>query len=146
VNNIRNLALGALSTCIVAAAPSSVNADTIQLGFILDRTGSIGSTDWNTIVDGLSSAVGSWVPFGGTDTCEVSFASSASIDISNVLVTDAASRTALALSFFNLGDGRPSDVYALGGATNYAAAFTSLNTVLSNTTLGATTFVRRRIS
>lgn len=119
----------------IAAAP--VKADTIQLGFILDRSGSIGAGNWNTIVDGLASAI-DLIPVGGADTYEVSvvtFAATASINIANVLVTNAASRTALATSITNLGDGRSNDVYT-GGLTNYQDAFAKMLDALDNTTIG----------
>ena len=55
MSQIRKFALGAISACVVAMSPMSATAGTIQLGFILDRSGSIGAGNWNTIVDGLSS-------------------------------------------------------------------------------------------
>lgn len=119
----------------IAAAPAK--ADTIQLGFILDRSGSIGAGNWNTIVDGLAAAI-NLIPVGGVDSYEVSvvsFATSASIDIANVVVSDAASRTALATSITNLGDGRSSDVY-VGGNTNFQDAFVKMLDALDNTTIG----------
>ncbi len=136
--SIRRFAFGAVAAAAMASAPLAASAATIQLGFILDRSGSIGATSWNIIVDGLSSAIGTLIPVGGADTYEisvVSFATTSSIDISNVLVTDAAARTALATSIFNLGDGRTNDVYE-GGSTNFAAAFTNMKTVLEKSTIG----------
>ena len=139
MNGIRRYALGAATAFMLAAVPIASNAGVIQLGFILDRSGSIGATNWNTIVDGLSSAVGSLIPVGGPDTYEVSvvsFATSASIDITRVLVSDATARTNLATSIFNLGDGRSNDVY-VGGSTNFADAFLDMQTVLGPTIAGA---------
>lgn len=126
----------ATATLLAIGAAAPAQADVIQLGFILDRSGSIGASAWNTIVDGLSSAVGSLIPVGGADTYEVSvvsFASGASIDVNKFLVTDAAARTALATSIFNLGDGRANDVY-VGGLTNFAAAFSNMQTALAGST------------
>lgn len=129
-----------LVAALVLAAPlmtaPKADAAVIQLGFILDRSGSIGAGNWNIIVDGLSAAVTNSIPVGGTDTYEisvVSFATSSSIDIANVLVTDAAARTALSTAIFNLGDGRANDVY-VGGNTNFAAAFTNMQTALNGST------------
>jgi hypothetical protein len=128
----------AAATAMAAASLGSVapaQAGTIQLGFILDRSGSIGASNWNIIVDGLSSAVGNLIPVGGTNTYEVSvvsFATSASVDITRVTVSDAAARTALATSIFNLGDGRSADVYN-GGNTCFSCAFSAMSTVLSPT-------------
>lgn len=140
-SKIKKIALGVASASIISAAPIAANAATIQLGFILDRSGSIGGANWNTIVDGLSAAVTAHIPVGGADTYEVSvvsFATSASIDIANVSVGTVAQRTALATSIFNLGDGRSNDVYT-GGLTNFNDAFTKMQDALDNTTLGNST-------
>jgi hypothetical protein len=143
MKHLRKFTLGAISAGILALAPAVSSAETIQLGFILDRSGSIGNTNWNIIVNGLSAAVGSLIPVGGPDTYEISvvtFAEFASIDVANILVTDATARTALATSIFNLGDGRSNDRY-IGGLTNYAAAFSSMQTVLSRSTAVTTKYV-----
>jgi uncharacterized protein YegL len=112
------------------AAPA--RADVIQLGFILDRSGSIGQTDWNIIVNGLSQAVNNFIPVGASNTYEVSvvtFADNASINIQNVLVSDVAARTALATQIAGL-----TSVYS-GGLTNYADAFSKMQTALAATRL-----------
>lgn len=124
----------AAAALAVTATPAS--AGIIQLGFILDRSGSIGPANWNIIVGGLSDAVNNFIPVAGDDTYEVSvvsFATTASVDIANVLVTDEAARTGLANSIFALGDGRTNDVYEAGG-TSYQAAFTAALDALDNTT------------
>jgi hypothetical protein len=136
---MKSIAVAAgIALSLGAAAPAK--ADVIQLGFILDRSGSIGASNWNTIVDGLSSALGSLIPVGGADVYEVSvvsFATSASIDIANFTVNTAADRTNLATAVFNLGDGRLDDVY-VGGNTNFADAFLNMQDALDNTIAGAT--------
>lgn len=133
-----------LTACALAAAslaPVAASAAPVQLGFILDRSGSIGGTDWNIIVDGLSNAIGTLIPVGGADTYEisvVSFSTTATIDIANFVVNSLVARSTLATSIFNLGDGRSNDVYN-GGNTNYADAFVKMLDALDNTTLGAST-------
>ncbi len=139
MKQLRKLSLGVVSACVMGMAPVASQAANIQLGFILDRSGSIGGSDWNVIIDGLSSAVGSLIPVGGPDTYEisvVSFASTASIDIARFVVSDAAARATLATTIFNLGDGRPGDVYT-GGGTNFQAAFSAMTTALTPTIGGA---------
>lgn len=134
MKQVRKFALGVVASSLVALAAPAAHAETIQLGFILDRSGSIGGTNWNIIVDGLAAAVNSFIPVGGPDTYEisvVSFATSASIDISNFLVTTAGQRTNLANAISALGDGRANDVY-VGGQTNFADAFTKMKDVLDN--------------
>ena len=117
-----------LAACALAAAslaPLTANAAVTQLGFILDRSGSIGSGNWTTIVTGLSSAVNTLIPLGGTyEISVVSFGSSSSIDVNSFLVTDAASRTALA--------GTIAAIPFSGGSTNFAAAFASMQTALTD--------------
>jgi hypothetical protein len=125
-------AAGSIALALCVATP--VRAETIQLGFILDRSGSIGSTNWTTIVNGLATAVTNEIPLAGTDTYEISvvtFASTATIDIANFLVTDAASRTTLA--------GLIAAIPFSGGGTLFAPAFAAMQNALDNTTLGLTT-------
>lgn len=130
---IRKWALaGAAAICVAASAPAS--ADVIQLGFILDRSGSIGQADWNIITSGLGTAINN-IPVNGPTTYEVSvvtFSDSATANIQRVLVSDAAARTALAASITAL-----SGVYN-GGQTNYSAAFSTMQTTLAVTLAGAT--------
>lgn len=133
----RNWALTALAACAIIATAPAARADVVQLGFILDRSGSIGSSNWNIIVNGLAAAVNNVIPVGGPDTYEitvVTFAASASTTAgtSKVLVTDAAARTALGTAISGL-----SSAYA-GGTTNYTAAFTLMDTTLRSSTAGAT--------
>ena len=129
-------AAAVVAASITVAAP--VSAETIKLGFILDRSGSIGASNWNIIVDGLASAILNNVPVGGVDTYEVSlvsFAGSASIDIANFLVTDGSARSNLSTSIFNLGDGRSNDRYS-GGTTNFQDAFSKMLDALDNSAIG----------
>ena len=126
-SKIRSL-LGASVLAVSAAVVAPANAGVIQLGFIIDSSGSIGSTDFGVITSGLSSAVNNFIPVGGTDTYEVSvvrFASTATAVISNVLVTDATARSNLATDIANI-------AYS-GGGTNFAAAFSAMEGVLNNT-------------
>lgn len=122
-----------LAVSTVVAVPAS--AGVIQLGFILDRSGSIGSGNWTTIVNGLSNAVNTLIPFGGANTYEVSvvsFATSASIDVNSYVINSAADRTAVA--------GMIAAIGFSGGSTDFAAAFTSMQTALTDA-VGTTGFV-----
>lgn len=116
---------------LAAATPAS--ADVIQLGFILDGSGSISGSEWNTIRGGLASAI-NLIPFGGADTYEVSvvqFSTNASsyASASRILITDATVRSNLSTFIGGLAQ--------LGGSTNYQAAFTTMQSVLSPTLGGA---------
>jgi uncharacterized protein YegL len=115
-----------LTMAVGAAVPAK--ADVIQLGFILDSSGSIGSSNWNTIRTGLAAAVGTLVPIGGADTYEISvvtFSSSATANIQNAVVNSTAARDALVTQIGALP--------FLGGITNYDAAFQTMLNILNNT-------------
>lgn len=124
--SFRKVALGAVSALAMAWTPMASNAEVIQLGFILDESGSIGSGNWTTIVTGLSNAINTLIPVGGTDTYEVtvvSFSTGATTVVDHVLITDAATRTSVANDVAN-------KAFA-GGSTNFAAAFSQMQSVLT---------------
>jgi uncharacterized protein YegL len=141
VNSIRKFALATLPACCVAfgsLAPVAASAETIQLGFILDRSGSIGQTDWNTITAGLSSAVGTLIPVGGANTYEISvvtFSDMATININSVVVGSLAARSTLATDIANL-----KNIFN-GGNTNYQDAFTAMTTALTDN-VGTAGFIK----
>lgn len=122
----RLIKAGALAASVAFVAPAT--AGIIQLGFIIDSSGSIGSTDFGVITQGLSNAVLNNIPVGGDDVYEISvvrFASTATAVIQNVVVNNATDRTNLA-----------ADIAAIaytGGGTNFIAAFDAMTAVLSNT-------------
>jgi len=96
---------------------SAANASVIQLGFILDESGSIGASNWTTIRNGLSSAVNN-IPVVGADQYEVTvvtFASSAQTRVNRVLLTDATVRSTVATTI--------AGIAYTGGGTNFSAAF-----------------------
>jgi hypothetical protein len=130
MTSLRKFALAALPAVALgfgAAAPASA---VTQLGFILDRSGSISEADYDIITAGLATAITNFIPTGGLyEVSVVTFSSSATADISNFLVTNAASRTALANAVVALSAGNS----ATGGTTNYSAAFSVMNSVLGNT-------------
>ena len=118
------LALYVAASCLVAVP---AGAGTIQLGFILDRSGSLGSTNWTTIVIGLANAVNTLIPVGGANTYEVSvvtFSSVATIDVNSFTVTDSAQRTILANQIIA--------IPFTGGSTDFAAAFSAMQTALTD--------------
>ena len=123
LNSIRAVvtALAVVATLCVSAP---AEAGPIQLGFILDGSGSIGPTNWTTIRNGLASAVNAYVPLGSQyEVSVVTFGTSATQNIKNFVVSDAASKNLLVNSIANL-------PYLNGGSTNYAAAFTAMQQVL----------------
>jgi hypothetical protein len=127
MNNRFKALAAAASAALAIGAAGPAKADFIQLGFILDGSGSLGASNWTTIVNGLSSAVG-LIPVGGADTYEVSvvsFGSSADTytPISNFVVSDATARTTLASQIGLL-------PYLNSGATNFASAFNAMSAAL----------------
>lgn len=117
--------VAATALALTAAAPAS--ASIIQLGFILDRSGSIGSSNWTTITQGLSTAINSLIPIAGPDQYEisvVSFASGAIADVAHVLITDATVRTNVANTI--------TGIVFTGGSTNMAAGFDLMSTTLQS--------------
>ena len=65
----RALALAGAAVCAMTLAVQPARADVIQLGFILDGSGSIGSSNWNIIRQGLADAVATYTQItrdGGT--------------------------------------------------------------------------------
>ena len=117
--------VAACTLAVAAMAPLAASAAPIQLGFILDRSGSIGAGNWTTIVNGLSNAVGTLLPADGTyEVSVVTFSTTATIDINSFLVSDAAARTTLAGLIAGIG--------FTGGGTNFGPAFTLMQTALTD--------------
>jgi len=128
-------ALAAASFTTVAPA----NAAIIQLGFIIDDSGSIGSGNYNIIKAGLANAINNYIPIGGTDTYEISvvaFSTNATVVVNRVEIIDADDKTAV-VSAIN------ADPYD-GAWTNYEAAFALMRTTLfpaSTTSTAAFSYV-----
>lgn len=113
----------ASAAMLMMSAPSNA---VIQLGFILDRSGSIGAGNWTTIVNGLASAISN-IPVGGADIYEisvVSFASTATININSYTVNTLDDRAALAALI--------SAIPFSGGGTAFGPAFVAMQTALTD--------------
>ena len=120
------IAVSVVALGVAFGAPAA-HAGVIQLGFILDRSGSIGSGAWSTITTGLSNAVNTLVPIDGSyEISVVSFASTSSINVSSVLIDSAAARSAVAASIAGIG--------YTGGTTNMSAAFANMATAFGTST------------
>lgn len=115
----------AIVASLGVAAP--VKASVIQLGFIIDESGSIGSGNYTIIKNGLASAINTLIPVDGTyEISVVSFASSAQTLVNHVLIDSAAALTSVVNSI--TGDG-----YS-GGSTYMGAAFNAMTNALSGST------------
>jgi uncharacterized protein YegL len=137
MSKLRKIALAAASACTLALSATPSSAAVTQLGFILDSSGSIGSSNWTTIVNGLSSAINTIVPADGSyEISVVSFSTAATTVVNHFLINNVADRT----SVKNLILGAS---YLTGG-TNYEAAFTRMQSVLtasSNFSAAGTSYV-----
>ena len=86
----------ALALGVGGFLPSNAKADVIQLGFILDSSGSIGSTNWATITSGLASAI-SLIPANSAyEVTVVTFSNSASTIVNHVLIDNTTTRNSVA--------------------------------------------------
>lgn len=102
-----------------ACLPSAQAAGVVQLGFILDESGSIGATNYTTIKTGLANAINTLVPVGGLyEVTVVSFATGATTLVNHMLISTAADRTAAANAVL-------SDAYS-AGTTAMDAAFNTM--------------------
>jgi uncharacterized protein YegL len=131
-NALRAMAIAALPTLALTAGvsvPTSANA-TVQLGFLLDSSGSIGSSNWTTIVTGLGTAIQTLVPQNGTyEVSVVSFSSSATTIVNHVLINSAATANSVAAAI--------TAASFQGGSTNMAAGFSTLQADLTGSSLFA---------
>lgn len=129
MSQVRKYMLGAVAAAAMSMTSMASHAAVTQLGFILDSSGSIGSTNWNTIRTGLAAAL-SIIPQDGTyEVSVVNFSSSAVVVADKVLVTAATIgglQTAVSTATF------------LSGVTNYAAAFNTMSTTLFGGNTGRT--------
>jgi len=118
-------AAAVLAVSLSFAAPA--RASTIQLGFILDSSGSITAGGWSTIVNGLAGAINTNIPIGGPDTYEisvVSFSSTTQTILNHALIDSITARTNAATAV--------SGAAFLGANTNYAIGFTAMQAALTS--------------
>lgn len=119
----------AVATVVAAAAfgAAQANAGVIQLGFILDESGSIGSSNYSIIQNGLANAINTLVPITGAyEISVVSFATTAQTLVNHVLIDSAAARTSVANAIL-------ADTFS-GGSTAMDAAFNAMATALIGST------------
>ncbi len=127
MNKFKNRLLAVAASAIASAglmAPATSQAAPIQLGFILDSSGSIGEVNWITIRTGLADAIRDVVPQNNTyEISVVSFSNNAFAIVTRQLLT-ASSLNMIRNSILN--------APFIGSTTNYAAAFQTMQSVLTN--------------
>lgn len=70
-------------------AAGSANAAVIDLGFVLDRSGSVGSGNWTSVTSGLANAL-AVIPTAGPNQYRIgvsSFSTGASVDVAPIILT-----------------------------------------------------------
>jgi len=127
---LRNSLLSAAAVLAVAVgAPNLAKADLIQVGFLLDSSGSITSSGWTTITQGLANSISQFANQADTyQLSVVSFASGVQTIVDKINVTNATL------------PGLVNDITNapfLGTNTNCAAAFTAMTTVMNPGPSGA---------
>jgi hypothetical protein len=118
-------ATAALIVSLSVAAPA--RAATIQLGFLLDSSGSIGAGNWGIITAGLANAITANIPIGGPDIYEVSvvtFSSGTQTVVNHQLLNNNAAKAAAAAAV--------AAAPFLNENTNYEAGFQALQTALTS--------------
>lgn len=126
--SLRQLALAAtavttLAVGTMAAAPAEA---VVQLGFLLDDSGSIGTSDYNVIKNGLANAISSLVPQDGSyEVTVVKFSSSAVQVVAPTVVTGASIGGITASILAST---------AANGSTNMAAGLTLMTNLLTGST------------
>ena len=139
VKHLKRLtAASAMAFAAGIVAPSSAQAALVaQLGFILDESGSIGSTNWNTIRSGLASAISTYLPADGSyEISVVKFSDNAEVVVDHVLVTDTTSLASVVAAI--------SGAVYISGGTNMAAGFDLMASVLqgsSNWSIAGSAYV-----
>ena len=129
MKNLRTLSSAiAAATLSLGLLAAPVKAGVIQLGFILDESGSIGSGAYGTIKQGLHDAIDTLIPTDSSyELSVVSFASGTQILVNKILIDSVATRSAVA-------DLVLADAFT-GGTTNMTAAFNAMNNVLASSAL-----------
>jgi len=133
MSKLQRLTRTAIASCVIglgALGVTPASADIVQLGFILDRSGSIGLSGFNTMTTGLANAMDLLLVPNAADTYEVtvvSFAQTASVVLAPTVVTSAnltsVKNTITAASYS-------------GGTTNYDHAFTLMTSLLTDSLTG----------
>jgi hypothetical protein len=115
--------VGAAAVLMVAVAPQA-HAVSTQLGFMVDSSGSIGSSNFSTIRSGIANAFNNVLPTDSSvEVTLVRFASSASTIVTPTVIDSAATRSAVASAVASM-------AYTSGG-TCMSCAFTTLTGAVS---------------
>lgn len=127
---------GALASLALATATFSASAaPTTQLGFLIDASGSIGTTNFNHMRNGYISALGALPTDGSIEVTIYTFSASAAVLVAPLVVSSAADITTIqnALAAYsytggttNTADGISDISAAMLGSSNYNAGLRSI--------------------
>ncbi|MGZ0245447.1 MAG: VWA domain-containing protein [Alphaproteobacteria bacterium] len=123
-NKLSTTVSAAVVAVRLAISAPAANAGVIQLGFIMDSSGSIGSSNWNTIKGALANAVNTLVPTNGAyENTVVNFSNTTTAAVNHVLIDSVAARTSAANAI--------NAMAFIGNTTNMAAAFSAMTLALT---------------
>lgn len=125
---LKKVLLASAMLAALSIGAQSAEAGVVQLGFILDRSGSIGSTDWGTITTGLSNAISTLIPANSSyEISVVTFATNTTTVVDHVLIDSVTTRTSVANTI--------AATPYFGGQTNMSLAFGAMEAALTGSTL-----------
>lgn len=110
-----------------AMVGSALSAATVDLGIIMDSSGSIAESDFDGAMNALANAIDANIPVGGVDTYRISvvaFSTGASTVVAATNVTSGAIRTNVSNAIRNWASNNSNNT---SGLTNYAAALNLIN-------------------
>lgn len=120
------VAASVVALSLAFGAPAA-KAGVIQLGFIMDSSGSIGSGNWNTMKSALSNAVNTLVPTNGAyEISVINFSNTVITEVNHVLIDSVAARTSVANAI--------NAMTFIGSTTNLAGAFNAMGAALGGST------------
>lgn len=124
--NLKNYLSVAVSAATLSVGVTAANAATFDLSFIMDSSGSVGSSNFNDAMDALADALDASIPVGGADTYRIG------------VVTFAADAQLTAFETIDSADDLSNLTTSIrnqsfsGGLTNYQAAFDLTRTTFGN--------------
>jgi len=122
--NVKSAAIGIFSVIIGLFGAMSAQASVIQLGFMVDDSGSIGSGNFSTMRSGIANAFSSVMPTDSSvEVTVIKFSSSAVTVVTPTVIDSAATLAGIVTSISGMG--------YTGGGTCMTCAINSLNTLIS---------------
>ena len=125
---LKSATIGLLGIVLGLFGSLSAQASVIQLGFMVDDSGSIGSGNFSTMRSGIANAFSSVMPTDSSVEVTVVKFSSSAVTIVSPTVIDSATTLATIVSAIN-------GMGYTGGGTCMTCAITSLNSMISGSVI-----------